>query len=104
VITNLVENAIKYSPPERKVIVRTTEEENKVRVSVLDEGPGIPAEELPRVTGKFYRGKLASEKTKGSGLGLYLSKYFVELHQGQLAIHSELGRGTQVDFWLPLGA
>lgn len=102
VITNLVENALKYSPPSRKVVVRTTEEESRVRVTVIDEGPGIPAEELPRVTGKFYRGKQAAEKTKGSGLGLYLSKYFVELHHGELTLHSELGKGTTVDFWLPI--
>jgi two-component system, OmpR family, phosphate regulon sensor histidine kinase PhoR len=104
VITNLVENAIKYSPPNKTVIVRTREEENKVRVSVIDQGEGIPPEELPRVTGKFYRGKSAGQKTKGSGLGLYLSKYFVELHRGQLELRSQLQKGTEVSFWLPFEA
>lgn len=102
VITNLVENAIKYSPAGKKVIIRTREQEDEVVVSVIDEGPGIPAEEIPRVTGKFYRGKQASLLTKGSGLGLYLSKYFVELHGGKLSIKSEVGRGTEVAFSLPL--
>jgi two-component system phosphate regulon sensor histidine kinase PhoR len=104
IITNLLENAIKYSPPAKKIVVRTREEPEKIRVSVLDEGEGIPAEEIPRVTGKFYRGKSFAESTKGSGLGLYLSKYFVELHRGKLELSSELGKGTNVSFWLPLSA
>lgn len=102
VITNLVENAIKYSPPNRHVIVRTREENNKITVWVLDEGIGIAPEELPRVTGKFYRGKEASRTTKGTGLGLYLAKYFVELHQGNLEIKSRFGQGTEVSFTLPI--
>jgi two-component system phosphate regulon sensor histidine kinase PhoR len=104
VITNLIENAIKYSPPGRRVVVRTSENEGRVKVEVIDEGEGIPSDEIPRVTGKFYRGKAASQTTKGSGLGLYLSKYFVELHQGKLEIESALGKGTNVSFWLPLNA
>jgi two-component system, OmpR family, phosphate regulon sensor histidine kinase PhoR len=102
VITNLLENAIKYSPPNRRVVLRTSERDGKVRVEVIDEGPGIPVDEIPRVTGKFYRGKQASQTTKGSGLGLYLSKYFVELHQGRLEIQSATGTGTTVSFWLPI--
>lgn len=104
VITNLVENAIKYGKPATKVIVRTREEADGVRVTVIDEGVGIPADEIPRVTGKFYRGKGVTDTTKGSGLGLYLSKYFIELHEGRMQIESEVGRGTQVSFWLPVTA
>jgi signal transduction histidine kinase len=102
VITNLLENAVKYSPPHSKVIVQTQETDGKVSVHVFDEGPGIPEEELPRVTSKFYRGKAASETTRGSGLGLYLAKYFVELHGGNLDIQSKLGVGTHISFTLPI--
>jgi signal transduction histidine kinase len=102
VITNLLENAVKYSPPNSKVIVQTQESDSTVSVHVFDEGPGIPDEELPRVTSKFYRGKAANETTRGSGLGLYLAKYFVELHGGNLNIQSELGVGTHVSFTLPI--
>jgi two-component system, OmpR family, phosphate regulon sensor histidine kinase PhoR len=101
VITNLLENAIKYSPEGTQVVVRTQEEETGVRVSVTDRGVGIPADEIPRVTGKFYRGRSTEKSTKGSGLGLYLAKYFVELHKGSLDIQSELGKGTTVSFLLP---
>lgn len=102
VITNLIENAIKYSPPQSKVVVQTRESQGKVTVTVKDQGPGIPPEELPRVTSKFYRGKTADKTTKGSGLGLYLAKYFVELHGGTLNIRSELQGGTEVSFTLPI--
>jgi len=102
VITNLLENAVKYSPPNSKVVIHTQEADDKVSVHVFDEGPGIPEEELPRVTSKFYRGKSANETTRGSGLGLYLAKYFVELHGGKLEIQSELGVGTHVSFFLPI--
>jgi signal transduction histidine kinase len=63
---------------------------------------GIPAEELPRVTNRFYRGKNIATDTKGSGLGLYLSKYFVELHKGLLELESKMGVGTKVTVRLPL--
>ncbi len=102
VVTNLVENAIKYSPANTRVVVRTEESEGKVHVSVQDQGMGIAAEELPRVTTKFFRGRKAAEGTKGTGLGLYLAKYFVELHLGGIEIQSEPGKGTRVSFWLPL--
>ncbi len=101
IILNLVENAVKYGRPGTEVLVRTSEEPGRVRVTVTDKGLGIPAEELPRVAGKFYRGKGAAQATSGSGLGLYLAKYFVELHQGNLEIKSQEGVGTEVSFWLP---
>jgi signal transduction histidine kinase len=102
VVLNLVENAIKYSPKNKEVIVRTREREDLIQVSILDQGIGIPLEEIPRVTSKFYRGQNTRDSSKGSGLGLYLSKYFVELHRGTLDIKSTLGKGTEVVFTLPI--
>ncbi len=101
IILNLVENAVKYGKPSTQVMIRTCEELGRVRVTVSDHGVGIPTDELPRVTGKFYRGKEAAKTSSGSGLGLYLAKYFVELHHGGLELKSEVGRGTQVSVWLP---
>lgn len=102
VITNLLENAIKYSPPESRVIIQTRDSGNQMSVHIFDEGPGIPEDELLRVTTKFYRGKNASSSTKGTGLGLYLAKYFVELHGGSLELQSKVGVGTHVSFRLPV--
>ena len=68
----------------------------------MDHGQGISAEETERVWQKFTRGKNQDLKTKGTGLGLYLVKYFVELHGGQVFMESELGKGTTVSFTLPV--
>lgn len=102
VIINLIENAIKYSFESSEVIVRTREENGAVLVTVIDYGIGIPKDEIPRVTGKFYRGKAAVGSTKGSGLGLYLAKYFVELHGGALEIKSTPKVSTEISVRLPL--
>lgn len=102
VVTNLIENAIKYSPPNTEVIIRTEETKETIRVSIKDHGFGISAEDLPRVTDKFYRSPNIVDKASGTGLGLYLAKYFVQLHQGTLEIESELGKGTCVTFSLPI--
>ena len=102
VILNLVENAIKYTPPGGRVVIKSAEIENTVIVEVQDNGPGIAPDELSQIWGKFTRGKDQELKTKGSGLGLYLVKYFVELHGGDVGIESELGQGSKVHFRLPL--
>lgn len=104
VIVNLIENSIKYTPPGGRIQVLSTEVDEYVKVSIIDSGEGIPPEELTNVWGKFVRGKDQDLKTKGSGLGLYLVKYFVELHDGQVEITSQVGKGTQVSFRLPVEA
>lgn len=102
VVQNIIENAIKYSPQNGSVSVRSFETDTEIGFEVSDSGEGIPPEELSTVWGKFVRGQGQSHKTKGSGLGLYLVKYFVELHGGRVTLQSEVGRGTQVGFYLPL--
>lgn len=102
VVLNLLENAIKYSNPQGRVHVTTEELQNEVKVSIQDEGEGIAAEDLQKVWGKFVRGKNQDLKTKGTGLGLYLVKYFVEIHGGQVHLESRLGQGTKVSFTLPM--
>lgn len=102
VIVNLIENSIKYTPPGGRIQVLSTEVDEYVKVSVIDSGEGIAPEEIGNVWGKFVRGKDQDLKTKGSGLGLYLVKYFIELHDGQVEITSKVGQGTQVSFRLPV--
>jgi signal transduction histidine kinase len=95
VISNLIENAIKYSGEESTVSVNTWDDEKWVYVEIKDNGVGIAPEDLENIFEKFYRVKNdASHKIKGTGLGLYLVKYFVELNGGQIAATSTVGEGT----------
>jgi signal transduction histidine kinase len=99
----LIDNAIKYSPTGSKVIVRSREEEGFIRVEVQDFGPGIPKNQLPLMFRKFSRFlRPLKEQVKGTGLGLYLSKYFIELHGGTIRLQSVEGQGTTFTFTLPL--
>lgn len=103
VFSNLIENAIKYSPEESRVKVFSTEKDGKVIITVEDCGPGIPEDELNNIFMKFFRSKNAkSSPIKGSGLGLYLAKYFTELHQGKLFVESTYGKGCTFTVELPL--
>ena len=106
VVVNLLDNAIKYTEPDGRVLICSKEIsddiESYIQVTVQDSGVGIPIHEVDNVWLKFVRGRDQEMKTKGTGLGLYLVKYFVELHRGQVGIESRLGVGTQVSFTLPL--
>ncbi len=102
VILNLIENAIKYSPKQGKITLISKEENNQVTFLVQDKGEGISEEEQKVIWHKFVRGKQQDLKTKGTGLGLYLVKYFIELHRGKIHFESELGKGTTIGFSLPL--
>lgn len=103
VFSNLIENAIKYSPEESQVRVHSEEIEGKVIIRVEDSGPGIPEDELANIFMKFFRSKNAkSSPIKGSGLGLYLAKYFTELHQGRIFVESTYGKGSTFTVELPL--
>ncbi len=95
VISNLLENAIKYSGENTSVVLTTWDDPDWVYLQVADTGKGIPKEDLLYVFEKFYRVKNDdSHKIKGTGLGLYLAKYFVELHGGIIDVQSEIGKGT----------
>lgn len=96
VISNLVENAIKYSVEGSIVSIKTWDDEKWVYTEIADNGPGIPQDELENIFEKFYRIKNdANHSIKGSGLGLYLVKYFVELHGGTIEVQSKPGEGTK---------
>ena len=96
VVSNLVENAIKYSGAGKQVKVKTWDDEKWVYIEIRDDGVGIGKDDLKHVFDKFYRVKNdASHSIKGTGLGLYLVKYFVELHGGKISVNSELGQGTK---------
>lgn len=103
VLTNLLENAIKYTPASTVVQVTARAVGDHVQVQVEDNGPGVSAEHLPHLFKKFYyvdNGK----QSKGTGLGLAISKGLVEAHGGRIWAKSRLGEGLQITFTLPLGS
>jgi signal transduction histidine kinase len=102
-VRNLVENALRYSPPgDEKVQIGASRSGDHVELCVRDHGDGIPAEHLERVTEPFYRADPArSRATGGIGLGLYLCRLIAEAHGGSLQIDSQPGSGTVVTVTLP---
>jgi signal transduction histidine kinase len=102
VLTNLLDNAIRHTPPGGAVHVSALTVEDAVRVEVSDTGEGVEADELPQVFGRFYRGEQERRQHAGSaGLGLSIAKEFVEAHGGDIGIESTVGEGTRVWFTLP---
>jgi signal transduction histidine kinase len=99
---NLLDNAIKYTPPGGMVTVRDESSNSQVRVAVADTGIGIPAADLPHVFDRFYRiDPSRCPETDGSGLGLAICRSIAETHGGHLGIESTFGRGTCVTLLLP---
>lgn len=105
VVINLLDNALKYSPPTGQVILRAEPIERRVRVQVLDEGIGIPPEDQESLFGKFQRaGNARRLQVPGTGLGLFICRSIVEAHGGRILLASAPGTGTCVSFWLPVAA
>ncbi len=101
-MTNLIGNAIKFTLRGGAVSVRLEERPSDVLVEVTDTGAGIPADELPHIFERFYRGTNTGEaRASGSGLGLAIVRSIVEMHDGQIELASEVGKGTQVRIILP---
>jgi two-component system phosphate regulon sensor histidine kinase PhoR len=106
VLTNLVGNAIKYSPPEAQIMVCLTITENfetepEVVIAVTDKGNGIPIEQQGRLFERYYRAG-NRRKAEGLGLGLYLSRHFVQMHGGRIWLESNDGQGSTFYFTLPM--
>lgn len=100
-VTNLLENAINYSPEESTIHISLQATENEARIIVADDGPGMGEEEMRRATERLYRGP-ASHGSSGSGLGLAIAKEIAEAHGGRLIIDSIPGDGTAVLLVIPL--
>ena len=104
VIFNLLSNAVKFTPAGGEVDVSATRVNGEVRVSVADTGPGIAPEDRDRIFEEFQQSESGVGLREGTGLGLALSKRFVELHGGRIWLESEPGRGSTFTFALPAGS
>jgi signal transduction histidine kinase len=119
VLSNLVENAIKYTPDGGRIILSASKENSHVLINITDNGRGIPAEDLPILFDKFHRGRparhsavmadgttnaefLEDADVSGVGLGLYLAKNVMERMGGHITVQTEVGRGSTFTLHLPL--
>jgi len=102
VLTNLIGNAVKFTPENGRITVTITEREKEVEFSVADTGPGIAPEDMSKVFKRFQQfGRTAGSGAKGTGLGLAISKQLVEMHGGRIWVESKVGVGSQFIFTLP---
>jgi signal transduction histidine kinase len=103
VVTNLIDNGLKYSVPPSEVVVRIIQRDDEIVTSVTDLGQGIPPEALSHLFEPFYRADLdRPQPQQGLGLGLYISKGMIEAHGGKIWATSEVDQGTTVSFTLPI--
>jgi two-component system phosphate regulon sensor histidine kinase PhoR len=105
ILSNLVDNAIKYCPQGARIVVRAVAAGERVKLVVVDDGPGIAPEHLSRVFERFYRVDAGrSRELGGTGLGLSIVKHMVEAMRGRVAVESEIGRGATFTVSLPNAA
>jgi signal transduction histidine kinase len=101
-LSNILLNAIKFTPSGGRVDVHLARDGKTAQISVRDTGPGIPADELPHIFERFYRGPSTATKVSGSGLGLPIVQSIMHAHHGDVEVHSEPGSGTEVVLSLPV--
>ena len=104
VLSNLLDNALRYTQPGGRITLRARREDGGVRVSVRDTGAGITSDHLKRIFERFYRADAARSRDEGgTGLGLAIVKHLVEAHEGRVSAESEVGAGTEIASWFPDG-
>ena len=101
VLSNVVGNALKFTPEGGTVQIRVVQAGFRIRFEVRDTGPGIASQHLPHVFDRFWRANAGGPK--GTGLGLYIAKGIVESHRGDIWVESNVGAGTAFIFELPIG-
>lgn len=104
-INNLLENANKYTPDDQPVQINITSNNGQVIIKVIDFGVGIPDSEKSKIFNKFYRvGNEETRKTKGTGLGLYLTKKIIKQHKGKIAVKDNVPHGAIFEITLPIAS
>jgi signal transduction histidine kinase len=100
--TNLVDNAVKYTPPGGRIEVTGSSDGEEIQVQIADTGIGVPQEKLPRLFERFYRvDKARSKETGGTGLGLSIVRHVAENHGGRVTVESAPGEGSTFTVYLP---
>lgn len=102
VLRHLLENAAMHTPAGTKVMLKSWRDGERLEFSVEDTGPGIDSIDLPLIFEKFYRGKKRGSRSKGSGMGLAISRSILKAHGGGIEVQSTPGNGTTFRFWVPL--
>jgi PAS domain S-box-containing protein len=102
VLTNLLDNALRYTPAGGRIVYRSRRDNGGISVSLSDNGAGIVPDHLPRIFERFYRSDPSRSRDEGgTGLGLAIVKHLVEAHGGRVSAESERGRGTTINCWFP---
>jgi PAS domain S-box-containing protein len=101
VLVNLVNNAVKYAPASKEIVVAVEELADKVRIAVIDQGNGISKDKLPLLFESYYQVKESGINTHGLGLGLYISAEIIRKHGGEIGVSSEIGKGSTFWFTIP---
>jgi signal transduction histidine kinase len=104
-LSNLIDNALNYTPPGGTVMVTVEKKDHKVCVRITDTGKGIPEADLPHIFERFYRVEKSRSRQSepgGAGLGLAITKKILEAHNSEITVKSELGKGTEFEFALPI--
>jgi YD repeat-containing protein len=102
-LTNVVHNAIAYTPAGGRVRLTWDREGHVARITIADTGCGVAPEHLPHLFERFYRADRSRGRgTGGSGLGLAIARWVAEAHGGRIGVESRLDRGTTISVWLPL--
>ncbi len=102
VLTNIIDNAIKFNKDKGNIIIYSREADGKIKIIIEDSGIGIPEKDIPRIFERFYRvDKARSRQLQGTGLGLSIVKHIIELHNGNVGVESTEGLGSKFWFILP---
>jgi PAS domain S-box-containing protein len=101
-ITNLIDNAIKYTPENGKISLEVYEEQDEVLIKIQDSGIGISANSLPHIFERFYRSENGRFAASGTGLGLAITQHIIELHEGRIHVESKINQGSTFYVRLPV--
>ncbi|MBS1527470.1 MAG: PAS domain S-box protein, partial [Bacteroidetes bacterium] len=102
VITNFVNNAIKYAPESKVIQALITKENDMVKVAITDKGPGIPPEKVEHLFERYFRVDTSGQQYSGLGLGLYISSEIIKRHGGRIGVDTEIGKGSTFWFTIPI--